>query len=123
MPIRALPLRRPVTGSSVLVQPGLLPKVQDPCPLAGSMPTEAMVSVQFYGGLTCHNRRALNRGTPMKAGGSRRRGPDLATKPGFSNFTGHLDALGRPMEGHVDLYHTTVTFHGGAIRAIRNFCR
>ena len=42
----------------------------------------------------------------MKTGGGRGRQPDLAKKPRFSNFSGHLGPLGRPMEGHVDFYHT-----------------
>ncbi len=36
----------------------------------------------FHGGSTRHNRRALNRGTPMKRGGGRRLGCDLAGKLG-----------------------------------------
>ena len=63
-------------------------------------------SMPFHGGFTCHNRRALNRGTPMKTGGGRGRGPDPAKKLRFSNFSNHLRPLGRPMEGHVDFYHT-----------------
>ena len=42
----------------------------------------------------------------MKWGGGRGRGPDLAEKPGFSNFFGHFGPLARPMEGCVDFYHT-----------------
>ena len=33
-------------------------------------------------------------------------GPDLAEKPGFSNFFGHFGPLARPMEGRVDFYDT-----------------
>ena len=42
----------------------------------------------------------------MKRGGGQGRGLDLAKKLGFSNFFGHFGPLARPMEGHVDFYHT-----------------
>ena len=52
------------------------------------------------------NRRAPNRGAPMKRGGGQGRGPDLAEKLGFSNFFGHFGLLARLMEGCVDFYDT-----------------
>ena len=42
----------------------------------------------------------------MKRGGGQGRRPDLAEKPGFSNFFGHFGPLARPMEGCVDFYDT-----------------
>ena len=42
----------------------------------------------------------------MKRGGGQGRRPDLAEKPGFSNFFGHFGPLARPMEGHVYFYDT-----------------
>ena len=42
----------------------------------------------------------------MKRGGGEGQGPDLAEKPGFSNFFDHFGPLARPMEGCVDFYHT-----------------
>ena len=42
----------------------------------------------------------------MKPGGGQGRGPDLAEKLGFLNFFDLFGPLGRPMESHVDFYHT-----------------
>ena len=56
--------------------------------------------------LAWQNRTAPNRGAPMKRGGGQGRGPDLAEKPGFSDFFGHFEPLARLMEGRVDFYHT-----------------
>ena len=52
------------------------------------------------------NRTAPNQGAPMKRGGGQGRRPDLAEKPGFSNFCDHFGPLAPPMEGHVHFYHT-----------------
>ena len=52
------------------------------------------------------NRRAPNRGAPMKRGGGRGPDPDLAEKRRFLNFFDHFGPLAQLMESRVEFYHT-----------------
>ena len=70
--------------------------------------TEQLKKLMFFGQIWFRPRfiGAPNREAPMERGGGQGWGPDLAEKPGFSNFFGHFKPLARPMEGCVDFYHT-----------------